>query len=162
MSENEVLIEKRKNNVTLPDTQNQIDIRQIPIDKVGIKDLSFPIIVKDKENETQHTIAKVTMSVDLPEHFKGTHMSRFVEILQSDKREMHIDSIYNILEEMQRKFHSIKAHIELEFPYFRQKKAPVSGKSSLMDYKVKFHALMKNHKKDFIMTVHVPVTTLCP
>jgi len=162
MSENEVLIEKRKNNVTLPDTQNQIDIRQIPIDKVGIKDLSFPIIVKDKENETQHTIAKVTMSVDLPEHFKGTHMSRFVEILQSDKREMHIDSIYNILEEMQRKFHSIKAHIELEFPYFRQKKAPVSGKSSLMDYKVKFHALMKNDKKDFIMTVHVPVTTLCP
>ena len=162
MPENEILINKKILKSNLPDTQNQIDLRKIPIDKVGVKALKFPIIVKDKENEIQNTIATVSMMVDLPEHFKGTHMSRFVEILQNEKKAMHIDSIYNILEEMQKKLHSTAAHIELEFPYFREKQAPVSKKSSLMDYKVKFHALMKNDKKDFIMTVNVPVTTLCP
>jgi GTP cyclohydrolase I len=102
------------------------------------------------------------MTVDLPMHFKGTHMSRFVEILQNKQREIHIDSVYNILEEMQKKLHSNAAHIEMEFIYFREKKAPVSGKTSLLDYRVKFHAIKNQDKKDFVMTVVVPVTTLCP
>jgi GTP cyclohydrolase IB len=146
----------------LPDTQNQPDKREIPINKVGVKNLKYPIALKDKEKEVQHTIATIAMSVDLPMHFKGTHMSRFVEILQNKQREIHIDSVYNILEEMQKKLHAITAHIEMEFPYFREKKAPVSKKSSLIDYRVKFHALMDKGKRDFIMTVIVPVTTLCP
>jgi GTP cyclohydrolase I len=149
-------------NSKLPDTQSSKDIRKLPIDKVGVKSMRYPIAVKDKENEIQHTIATISMYVDLPMQFKGTHMSRFVEILQHENREIHINSIYNILNEMQQKLHSVSAHIEMEFPYFRQKKAPVSGKPSLIDYKVKFHAVMTGDKKDFIMTVCVPVTTVCP
>jgi len=151
-----------KINSSLPDTQNQKDVREIPINKVGVKNLKYPIALKDKENEIQHTIATISMTVDLPMHFKGTHMSRFVEILQNEKREIHIDSVYNILEEMQKKLHANTAHMEMEFIYFREKKAPVSKKPSLIDYKVRFHAIMDKDKKDFMMTVIVPVTTLCP
>lgn len=155
-------ISKKKIKTPLPDTQSQIDIREIPINKVGVKNLKYPIVLKDKEKETQHTIATIAMTVDLPMHFKGTHMSRFVEILQNKQRKIHVDSIYNILEDMQKKLHATIAHIEMEFTYFREKKAPVSKKSSLIDYRVKFHALMNKDKKDFIMTVITPVTTLCP
>lgn len=146
----------------LPDIQSQNDIRQLPIDKVGVKNLKYPIAVKDRDNEIQHTIATVAMTVDLPKEFKGTHMSRFVEILQSEDREIHVDSIEGILSEMQKKLHATASHIEIEFPYFKQKNAPVTGKPSLIDYQVKFHAVKKGHKKDFVMTVKVPVTTLCP
>jgi len=151
-----------KKKSVLPDTQNQKDVREIPINKVGVKNLKYPIALKDKENEIQHTIATISMTVDLPMHFKGTHMSRFVEILQNEKREIHIDSVYNILGEMQEKLHANTAHMEMEFIYFREKKAPVSKKPSLIDYKVRFHAIMDKDKKDFMMTVIVPVTTLCP
>jgi GTP cyclohydrolase I len=129
---------------------------------VGVKNLKYPIALKDKEKEIQHTIATISMTVDLPMHFKGTHMSRFVEILQNKQREIQIDSVYNILEEMQKKLHANAAHIEMEFTYFREKKAPVSGKPSLLDYRVKFHAIKNQDRKDFVMTVVVPVTTLCP
>ena len=162
MTEEEAIASDIKKKSTLPDTQSQIDIREIPINKVGVKNLKYPIALKDKEKEIQHTIATISMTVDLPMHFKGTHMSRFVEILQNKQREIHIDSVYNILEEMQKKLHSTAAHIDMEFTYFREKKAPVSGKPSLLDYKVKFHAIKKQDKKDFVMTVIVPVTTLCP
>jgi GTP cyclohydrolase IB len=155
-------IKEKSKKQLLPDTQNQADKREIPINKVGVKNLKYPIVLKDKEKELQHTISTIAMTVDLPMHFKGTHMSRFVEILQNKQREIHIDSVYNILEEMQKKLHATTAHIEMEFPYFREKKAPVSKKSSLIDYRVKFHALTDKKKKDFIMTVIVPVTTLCP
>lgn len=151
-----------KINKNLPDTQNQLDVRELPINKVGVKNLKYPIAVKDKDKVIQHTIATISMTVDLPKHFKGTHMSRFVEILQNEKREIHIDSIYTILSEMQKKLSATAAHIELEFPYFKEKKAPVTGKQSLIDYRVKFHAVKEGNKKDFIMTVVVPVTTLCP
>ena len=145
----------------LPDTQNQNDKREIPIDKVGIKSLKYPIVVKDKDNGIQHTIATISMTVDLPKEFKGTHMSRFVEVLMH-KREIHIDTIYEILKEMQNKLHSQSAHIELEFPYFKEKLAPVSRKPSLMDYRIRYHAVANKDKKDLIMTVIVPVKTLCP
>ncbi|MFA7359550.1 MAG: GTP cyclohydrolase FolE2 [Candidatus Kapaibacterium sp.] len=157
----------KNNNVTdeikcaLPDTQNQVDIRDIPIDKVGIKSLKYPITVKDRDSGIQHTVATVAMTVDLPKEFKGTHMSRFVEVLMN-KREIHIDSIFEILKEMQNKLHANSAHIELDFPYFKEKFAPVSKKPSLIDYRIKFHAVMNKNKKDVIMTVIVPVKTLCP
>lgn len=153
-----------ENSVTanLPDTQNQKDIRQIPIDKVGVKNLKYPIAVKDKDKDLQHTIATIAMTVDLPKEFKGTHMSRFVEILQCKDREIHVDSIDTILVEMQNRLNANASHIEIEFPYFMEKKAPVTGKPSLIDYVAKFHAVRDNDKKDFILTVRVPVTTLCP
>lgn len=146
----------------LPDIQNQQDIRQIPIDKVGVKNIKYPIAVKDKDNEVQHTISTISMTVDLPKEFKGTHMSRFVEILQSKEHEIHVDSIDNILLEMQKRLNASVSHIEIEFPYFKEKKAPVSGKPSLIDYVAKFHAVRNKNKKDFVLTVKVPVTTLCP
>ncbi|MBS1517813.1 MAG: GTP cyclohydrolase I FolE2 [Bacteroidetes bacterium] len=146
----------------LPDIQNNPDVREIPIDKVGVKNLKYPIAVKDKDNELQHTIATIAMTVDLPKEFKGTHMSRFVEILQSEDRELHVDSIDSILETMQKRLHSHSSHIEIEFPYFKLKEAPVSKKPSLIDYTAKFHAVRSGRRKDFILTVKVPVTTLCP
>lgn len=161
MFKNEIHVQEGINKSMLPDTQNQSDKRNIPIDKVGIKNLKYPITVKDPDSGIQHTVATVSMTVDLPKEFKGTHMSRFVEVLMN-KREIHIDSIYEILGEMQKKLKAKSAHIELEFPYFKEKKAPVSGKPSLMDYRIKFHAVMDNDKKDLIMTVQVPVKTLCP
>jgi len=148
--------------INLPDTQNQEDLRQIPIDKVGVKKIKYPIAVKDRDNEIQHTIATIEMTVDLPKEFKGTHMSRFVEILQCKDREIHVDSIDSILIDMQKKLNASVSHIEVKFPYFKEKRAPVTGKVSLMDYKVKFHSVRNKDKKDFILTVNVPVTTLCP
>lgn len=153
--------ELKESVCTLPDTQNQDDKREIPIDKVGIKSLKYPIAVKDKDNGIQHTVATISMTVDLPKEFKGTHMSRFVEVLMN-KREIHIDSIYEILKEMQNRLNSQSAHIELEFPYFIEKFAPVSKKQSLIDYRIKYHAVVNKDKRDLIMTVIVPVKTLCP
>lgn len=155
-----------KENITLkeslPDTQNQQDIREIPIDKVGVKNLKYPIAVRDRDNEIQHTIATIAMTVDLPKEFKGTHMSRFVEIIQCKEREIHVDSIDEILVEMQKKLNANSSHIEMIFPYFKEKRAPATGKPSLLDYRVKFHAVRNMNTKDFILTVIVPVTTLCP
>lgn len=159
LNKEEIISENVKCN--LPDTQNQSDKREIPIDKVGIKDLKYPITVKDKDNGIQHTIATVAMTVDLPKEFKGTHMSRFVEVLMN-KKDIHIDSIFEILKEMQNKLHANSAHIELDFPYFKEKLAPVSKIPSLIDYRIKFHAVMNKDRKDVIMTVVVPVKTLCP
>ncbi len=147
---------------TLPDTQNKKDTREIPINKVGVRNLKYPIAVKDRENDIQHTIATISMTVDLPKHFKGTHMSRFVEILESKEREIHVNSMFSILEEMQKKLNAMSAHLEMEFPYFKTKRAPVTKKKSLLDYMVKFHGVTFTDKKDFIITVKVPITTLCP
>lgn len=157
-------IEEKISDGSLPDTQGQADEREIPIDKVGIKSLKYPILVKDRDNEVQNTVATISMTVDLPKEFKGTHMSRFVEVLQCSegKREIHIDAVYEILEKMQKKLNAVTSHLEMEFPYFRKKSAPVTGKPSMIDYNVIFHAVMGKDYKDFILTVKVPVTTLCP
>lgn len=154
--------EVKKIKSELPDTQNKRDTREIPINKVGVRNLKYPIAVKDRENDIQHTIAMISMTVDLPKHFKGTHMSRFVEILESKEREIHVNSMFKILEEMQNKLNAMSAHLEMEFPYFKTKRAPVTKKKSLLDYMVKFHGVTFTDKKDFIMTVKIPITTLCP
>lgn len=154
--------ETKKIKSELPDTQNKRDTREIPINKVGVRNLKYPIAVKDRENDIQHTIATISMTVDLPKHFKGTHMSRFVEILESKEREIHVNSMFKILEEMQNKLNAMSAHLEMEFPYFKTKRAPVTKKKSLLDYMVKFHGVTFTDKKDFIMSVKIPITTLCP
>lgn len=154
--------EVKKIKSELPDTQNKRDTREIPINKVGVRNLKYPIAVKDRENDIQHTIATISMTVDLPKHFKGTHMSRFVEILESKEREIHVNSMFKILEEMQNKLNAMSAHLEMEFPYFKTKRAPVTKKKSLLDYMVKFHGVTFTDKKDFIMSVKIPITTLCP
>ncbi|MDR0480979.1 MAG: GTP cyclohydrolase FolE2 [Gallionellaceae bacterium] len=146
----------------IPDVQNQHDTRHLAIDKVGIKGIRHPIVVKDKSAGVQHTIATFNMYVYLPHDFKGTHMSRFVEILNQHGREISVESFKSILQEMAHKLEAKSGHIEMSFPYFVNKTAPVSGVQSLLDYDVTFIGEINNGDYSFTMKVQVPVTSLCP
>lgn len=145
----------------LHDVQKRPDTRRIPINKVGVKDISYPIVVMDKNRSVQHTVARVNMYVDLPHHFKGTHMSRFIEILDAYREKIALDKMETILQRMKEKLGASSAHLEIEFPYFIEKKAPVSGAKSLMEYTCTFKASLAE-QLDFVLGVKVPVTSLCP
>ncbi len=150
----------------LKDVQSQADRRQIPISKAGIRNLRTPISVLDRANTVQHTIASVSLYVDLPHHFKGTHMSRFLELLNEQRGTISIRTIGGWLSAMLDRFDCTTAHLELRFPYFVEKSAPVSGIRSLMDYPCAFLAAIdRTHPtrtEDLVVEVTVPVTTLCP
>src|SRR5690349_2874190 len=148
--------------VSVEDVQNRADTRQIPINQVGIKDINHPVKVKDRSAGEQHTVANFSMYVDLPHNFKGTHMSRFVEILNNYEREISVDSFKEMLTEMTERLGSASGHIQMRFPYFINKKAPVSGVQSLMDYEVTFTGERKNGENCLKIKVVVPVTSLCP
>ncbi len=139
------------------DIQNQKDHRKIEINKVGVKNIRYPITVLDKAKGVQHTVASVNMYVDLPHQFKGTHMSRFVEILNKFKGEISIKSFSNILLEMKRKLKAKSAHLEVEFPYFIEKEAPVTRSKSLMEYVCRFCGSSNQREKDdFYVGIVVP------
>jgi GTP cyclohydrolase I len=146
----------------LDDKQSERDTRELRIDKVGVRGLRFPIQVRDKARSFQNTIATLGMFVDLPKEFKGTHMSRFVEVLNAHGNVIHVENIMDILHELQKKLNSATSHLEIEFPYFLSKKSPVSRKESLMDYIARFDAAACGAETDFVLTVKVNVTTLCP
>lgn len=146
----------------LHDKQNERDFRKLRIDKVGVRGLRFPIQVRDKAHAFQNTIATIGMFVDLPHHFKGTHMSRFIEVLNAHGSTIHVENIGEILRTMQKKLNAETAHLEIEFPYFMSKKSPVSHQESLMDYFARFNASQRGDEKDFVLTVKANVTTLCP
>ena len=146
---------------SMPDMQKSRDTRRIAIDKVGVKDISYPIVVMDKNRSFQQTVARVNMYVDLPHHFKGTHMSRFIEILDAYREKIALDKMETILERMKEKLGATSTHLEIEFPYFIEKKAPVSGAKGLMEYTCTFNASLGS-EFDFILGVKVPVTSLCP
>ncbi len=147
----------------LKDTQNEPDTRQLSIDRVGIRSLRFPIVVKDKENRTQSTVATLALMVDLPQHFKGTHMSRFVEALQRHKRSLDVHTAVRLPGRLLEKFDAQRARVEIDFPFFRLKKAPVTGREGMMDYDVRFEIdLEKGKQASFTLILKVPVTTLCP
>lgn len=145
----------------MPDMQKRPDNRRIPIAKVGVKDITYPIVVMDKNHTLQHTVARINMYVNLPHHFKGTHMSRFVEILNKYREQIALDKLETMLEEMRSKLGSESAHLEIQFPYFIDKAAPVSGAKSLMEYNCEFSASMTD-KLDFVLGIKVPLTSLCP
>jgi GTP cyclohydrolase I len=151
-----------KHTATIPDVQNLADTRHLAIDRVGIKGIRHPVVVKDKSVGVQHTIATFNMYVHLPHDFKGTHMSRFVEILNQHGREISVESFHSILQEMVEKLEAKSGHIEMAFPYFVNKTAPVSGVQSLLDYEVSFIGEINNGDYHFTMRVQVPVTSLCP
>jgi GTP cyclohydrolase I len=161
-----------KGGKTLKDVQNEPDSRNIDIDKVGVKDIRYPIVVLDKRTKTQHTVANVNMYVDLPHSFKGTHMSRFVEILNECRGEITVKNFPDILKRMRERFSASTAHLEVSFPYFIEKAAPVSGLKGLMEYGCSLSGSLgegggsgnaaAGEKKDFLLQVSVPVTTLCP
>ena len=148
----------------MKDVQNMHDPRNIEIDKVGVKNVRYPIVVLDKSNGSQHTIAEISMYVSLPKEYKGTHMSRFVEILHAHKNVLGMKEFPMILREMKEKLNAESAHMEARFPYFIRKDAPVSGTSGYLEYMcgIAGHMDSQNRMKNFTVTVSVPVTTLCP
>jgi GTP cyclohydrolase I len=146
----------------IEDVQSTPDVRHLAIDKVGIKSIRHPVMVKDKSSGVQHTIAMFNMYVRLPHNFKGTHMSRFVEILNMNEREISIENFESILREMMKRLEAESGHIEMTFPYFVNKSAPVSGVQSLLDYDVTFIGEISNGEYHVTIKVLVPVTSLCP
>jgi GTP cyclohydrolase I len=147
----------------MKDTQNQRDYRNITIDKVGIKDLRYPITVLDRRNGCQDTVATINMYVDLPHEYKGTHMSRFVEILNVLRPEVSLKKISDALEQMKKHLNAASSHIEVTFPYFIEKKAPISNSPGLMDYTCRLIGSSgPDGKIDFVSEVIVPVSSVCP
>ena len=148
--------------VKLQDKQSERDHRELRIDKVGVRGLRFPIQVRDKAHAVQNTVATIGLFVDLPMEFKGTHMSRFIEVLNAHGDVIHVENIRDILRALQEKLKAATSHLEMEFPYFMSKRAPISGKESLMDYTARFEAAACEREIDFALTVKANVTTLCP
>jgi len=144
------------------DIQNQKDFRKIDIKKVGVKDIKYPIIVLDRAKGTQLVNATINMYVNLSHHFKGTHMSRFVEALNEFKGQINIKTFQSILEKTRQKLHAHSAHMEISFAYFIEKTAPVSKAKSLMEYGCILIGESSADTSDFLVGVTVPVTTVCP
>ncbi len=145
----------------LADVQSLPDNRRIPLDRVGIKNIRYPITVLDKENTTQQTVASINMYVNLPQHFKGTHMSRFVEILNQYRREINVRTFASILNEMKNRLDAEEAHLEVDFSYFIEKKAPITNTPGLMEYGCGLYGTMTD-RLDMVLVARVPVTTVCP
>ena len=151
----------------LVDVQGAADTRNIAINKVGIKAIRHPVKIAERpapdgEAPVQHTVATFNMTVGLPQEFKGTHMSRFVEILNAHEKEISVESFHVMLKEMVIRLEARSGHIEMKFPYFINKAAPVSGVKSLLDYEVTFIGEIDAGRTVFKMQVLVPVTSLCP
>ena len=144
------------------DVQSQVDHRNIPIDKVGVKNIRYPITVLDRANGRQQTVASINMYVNLPHDHKGTHMSRFIELLSEYSNNIDIRNLADILEEMKGRLSAESAHVEITFPYFIKKAAPVSGAESLMEYSVTYLGSLNGQGMDLMVSIAVPVTTLCP
>ena len=146
----------------IADVQSSADTRQIAINKVGIKDIRHPMRIRDRSEGDQHTIANFNMYVNLPHNFKGTHMSRFVEILNGHETEVTVASFKDMLAEMTERLEAESGHIEMNFPFFINKTAPVSGVQSLLDYDVTLIGEIHGGKPVIDIKVVVPVTSLCP
>ena len=146
----------------MPDVQNQSDSRGIAIDQVGVSDLRYPITVLDIQAGKQNVAASLTMSVSLPHHFKGTHMSRFIEALNEHSGEVTMRTLPVILNDLKTRLDAECAQIELAFTYFLERTAPVSGAKALMDYECSFRGEVNGNAEDFVLGVQVPIGSLCP
>jgi len=144
------------------DVQSMADERQLSIDQVGVNDLKYPIIVLDRQSVQQHTIARLSMSVGLPHHLKGTHMSRFVEIMHEQRGELTMRTMPKILQRVKERLGAETARLEARFPYFLERCAPVTGAQALMDYECSFTGNLDGGEMDFVLGTQVPVTSLCP
>ena len=146
----------------LVDVQSRQDERGLAIDRVGVSDLRFPIMVMDRATGMQATVAQVALSVSLPHHFKGTHMSRFVEALNQHRGEITMRTLPGLLHDLRTRLDAAEAHVEFTFPYFVERVAPVSGSRAPMDYECTFIGEGTRDADDFVLRVRVPVMTLCP
>lgn len=148
--------------MTIDDVQSQYDPRGVAIDRVGVSGLRYPIVVLDREQGRQHTVAELTMSVNLSPQFKGTHMSRFVEVLNEHRGEVTMRTLPTLLAALRKRLRAERAHITVAFPYFIERTAPESGARALSDYECTFRAEADDDGDDFILAVRVPVTSVCP
>jgi len=153
---------KASSTPPIEDVQARPDSRKLAINKVGIKEIRHPVRVSDRSGHEQHTIATFSMYVELPHNFKGTHMSRFVEILNGHEQEISVRTFRVMLQEISERLDARIGHIEMNFPFFMNKFAPVTGVPSLMDYEVGLHGRIENGKAVTEVRVLVPVTSLCP
>ena len=145
------------------DVQNMRDERRVPIQKVGVKGLRYPIILLDKANSVQHTTALVNLYADLPHDFKGTHMSRFIEVFDAHRHDLSMPKFLRMLEEIKRSLEAETAYADLHFPYFIEKAAPVSGQKAMMSYDCAYRGKVgPDGKKEFEVSVSVPIQTVCP
>ena len=145
----------------MPDIQASRDHRRIAIDKVGVKNVRYPITLRTKDGAHQGTVATIDMFVSLPHHQKGTHMSRFLEVLNDNAHPLTPECFATIARQIKERLNAEHAHLTVAFPYFIEKKAPVTGAPGLMDYQVTFEA-EANNRQDFIIRVKAPATSLCP
>ncbi|MEM8738115.1 MAG: GTP cyclohydrolase FolE2 [Planctomycetota bacterium] len=145
----------------MPDVQGSADRRNVPINKVGVKDIRYPITLDTPAGKSQATVANVNMYVALPHHQKGTHMSRFLEVLNNHHEAISSQDILSVCHDMRARLEAEEAHLELSFPYFIDKKAPVSKMTGKLDIEVTFKCASNSHD-DFIMGIKVPATSLCP
>lgn len=159
---NQRSIDLKQTTHALADIQATPDQRNIAIDKVGVRAVKYPIVVLDRANGEQHTVGDFTLTVHLPKEFKGTHMSRFLEVLGESHREVTVHGIPNILAKLKERLDSEIAHLEVSFPFFMEKAAPVTGQSGMAPYTCGFIAERNDGETDFVMAVQAAVTTLCP
>lgn len=145
----------------MKDVQRQKPENPLDIQKVGVKGITYPIVVADKLKGTQDTVASISLYVDLPKVFKGTHMSRFIEVLNEYKDHIHIKNFEHVLNEIRIALEAESAHMEIDFPYFIEKRAPVTGSVGLMEYRCSLTGMV-GKKREFKVGVRVPVQTLCP
>jgi GTP cyclohydrolase IB len=160
LSENSVMINEV--NSPIADVQGVRDTRRIAINRAGIRSIRHPVRVADKGGEIQHTVASFNMHVNLSHQSRGAHMSRFVEILNNHDEELSVQSFERIVRAMVNKLETDSGDIEMSFPYFMRKTAPISRVQSLLDYEVTFIGEIRNGSYKFFMKVIVPVTSLCP
>ena len=144
------------------DVQNEPDLRNIPLDRVGVSDLSYPIEVRDRDHKVQRTVARIAMAVSLPRDYRGTHMSRFVEVLESMGGQVTVHRMDSLVALLQERLAAQSAEVEFRFPYFIQRHAPQSGAASLTRYDVVFRASRQEDRFDLVTTVRAPVLTLGP
>jgi GTP cyclohydrolase IB len=148
--------------VTLDDVQARPDTRGVALDEVGVRGLRHPIVVWDRERDKQETIAEISMSVSLSAHIKGTHLSRFVEVLGEHAGEITMRTIPGILAALRQRLDATRARIEVCFPYFIERAAPVTRARALLDYQCQFTGEADDSGCRFTLTVQVPVTSVCP
>lgn len=146
----------------MKDVQSERDLRNLPIDKVGISSVCWPIQVLDRINGTQDTVANVSLSVMLPRDYRGTHMSRFIEVLAEQEKQVTFHNMENMVNMLCKKLQADEAHAELEFPYFISKAAPVSGAKGRVRYDARFFATIVRGRFDLVTELIAPIQTLCP
>lgn len=148
--------------LVMEDVHKEWDERNLPLDHVGVSHILYPIVVINRERQQQHTVAELSMAVNLPHNVKGTHMSRFIEVLNEYEGDVAIDKLPLILGRIRERLESDSARMEVSFPYFVERAAPVSGARAIINYECTYMGDMGGERNEFMQRVRVPVCALCP